>query len=124
MAAAFVLKELFAIATCWLITVRRSKASFRSSASVWGLNGAAQRVRIFAMIDSIRASVDDGIAIFYGASLAGSIQNKPELFASNDAVIWLYSEGRNPSASKDTESVQNLRTARKIQVSGCGAKSL
>lgn len=39
------------------------------------------------MIDSIRASVDDGIAIFYGASLSGSIQNKPELFASNDAVF-------------------------------------
>lgn len=64
MAAPFVPKELFAICTCCLIAARSSRASFLSSVSDSGLNWAPQRQRILVMISSIRASVEDGTAIF------------------------------------------------------------
>src|SRR5258708_2735212 len=66
MAACFVVSEPFAIRTCSRIARRSCRANFLRSASASGFNGPWQRLRIAAVSSSIRASVDEGTAVFYG----------------------------------------------------------
>jgi hypothetical protein len=87
MAAPFVARELFAIRTCCLIAVRSSRASFLSSASASGLKGTPQSARIWAVISSIRASVEEGTAGVYETFCLRSIQDTPELERRNAAEV-------------------------------------
>ena len=79
MAACFVVSEPDAIRTCSRIARRSCRANFLRSASASGVNGPRQRLRIAAVISSIRASVDEGTGGFYGMLIVGSIQYIPDL---------------------------------------------